>query len=63
VIFKWQFCYWTGNYPAENHHMTGQRVYYCNDLLFVISKAQTGHPAVFTDGKICYFAASHPTTM
>jgi len=42
VVFKWQWCEWTSIHPAWNHHMTGQKAWPSNWLLFVISRAQMG---------------------
>jgi len=42
VAFKWQWCEWTSIHLAGNHHMTGQKAWLSNWLLFVISRAQIG---------------------
>jgi len=42
VIFKWQWCEWTGIHPIGNRHTTGQKAWLSNWLLFVISRAQIG---------------------
>jgi len=67
VVFKWQWCEWTSTHLSGNHHMTGQKAWPSNWLLFVISRAQTGlrwdHLAVsiYARGKTCCTMSSlHP---
>jgi len=52
VVFKWPWCDWTGTHLAGNRHMTGQKAWPSNWLLFVISRAWMGlrwdHLAVST---------------
>ena len=52
VVFKWQWCNWKDIHLAGNCHMTGQRAWPSNWLLFVISRAQMGlkweHLVVFS---------------
>jgi len=38
VVFKWQWYDWEGTHLAENHHITGQKNWPSNQLLFVISR-------------------------
>jgi len=40
VVFKWQWFDWTRTHPAGNHHMTGQKIWPSNWLLFVISRVK-----------------------
>jgi len=65
VVFKWKWCEWTSTHPAGNCHMTGQKAWPSNWLLFVISRAQMGLKgnllavSTSTHGKTHHFVAPH----
>jgi len=42
VVFKWQWCKWTSTHLAGNRHMTGQKAWPSNWLLYVTFRAQMG---------------------
>jgi len=42
VVFRWQWCEETSTHPAGNHHMTGQKAWPSNWLLFLTFRAQMG---------------------